>query len=62
LKIVDGVISEPVGGAHRDYALAAANLKKSLLENLQLLVKKDKDTLLSDRLRKYRVMGVYTEP
>lgn len=61
LKIIDGVIPEPLGGAHRDYVLAAANLKQSLLENIQILVKKDKDTLLFDRLKKYRVMGVFME-
>jgi acetyl-CoA carboxylase carboxyl transferase subunit alpha len=62
LKIVDEVVAEPVGGAHRDYATAAANLKQSLLKNIETLVKKDKETLLRDRLRKYRVMGVFSEP
>jgi acetyl-CoA carboxylase carboxyl transferase subunit alpha len=62
LKIVDDVVPEPVGGAHRDYAMAGANLKQSLSKYIQIMVKKDKDTLLSDRLRKYRVMGVFSEP
>jgi acetyl-CoA carboxylase carboxyl transferase subunit alpha len=61
LKIIDGVIPEPVGGAHRDYAQAASFLKQSLLENIQVLMKKDKETLLTERLRKYRVMGVFME-
>ncbi len=61
LKIIDGIIPEPLGGAHRDYNTAAASLKQSLIENLKPLIVKDKTTLLSDRLRKYRVMGVFAE-
>ncbi|HBZ01098.1 MAG TPA: acetyl-CoA carboxylase carboxyl transferase subunit alpha, partial [candidate division Zixibacteria bacterium] len=56
-----GVIPEPLGGAHRDYNTAAANLKKSLLEHLNLLIVKDKETLLAERLQKYRAMGVFAE-
>jgi acetyl-CoA carboxylase carboxyl transferase subunit alpha len=61
LKIIDGIIPEPLGGAHRDYNASAASLKQSLIENLKPLIVKDKDTLLADRLRKYRVMGVFLE-
>jgi len=61
LRVIDGVIPEPLGGAHRDYNTAAANLKKSLLEHLNLLIVKDKETLLAERLQKYRAMGVFAE-
>jgi acetyl-CoA carboxylase carboxyl transferase subunit alpha len=61
LKVIDGIIPEPLGGAHRDYAAAAAALKQSLIEYLKVLLGKDKDTLLAARLNKYRVMGVFTE-
>jgi acetyl-CoA carboxylase carboxyl transferase subunit alpha len=61
LKIIDGIIPEPLGGAHRDYNTAAANLKESLLENINILVQKDRDTLLAERLKKYRAMGVFME-
>jgi acetyl-CoA carboxylase carboxyl transferase subunit alpha len=61
LKVIDGVIPEPLGGAHRDYNGAAANLKQSLLEHLKTLMLKDKETLLADRLQKYRAMGIFME-
>jgi acetyl-CoA carboxylase carboxyl transferase subunit alpha len=61
LNIIDGVIPEPVGGAHRDYAAAAANLKQALIEQLNILKQKDTQALLLERLRKYRAMGVFLE-
>jgi acetyl-CoA carboxylase carboxyl transferase subunit alpha len=61
LNIIDGVIPEPVGGAHRDHARAAEYLKRSLLENMKMLMQKDKQTLLLERIRKYRAMGVFSE-
>jgi acetyl-CoA carboxylase carboxyl transferase subunit alpha len=61
LKIIDGIIPEPLGGSHRDYNTSAANLKKSLIEHLNMLIVKDKETLLAERLQKYRAMGVFTE-
>jgi acetyl-CoA carboxylase carboxyl transferase subunit alpha len=61
LNIIDGVIQEPVGGAHRDPAKAAEYLKQSLIDRLKILMQKDKQTLLLDRLRKYRAMGVFLE-
>ncbi len=61
LKVIDGVIPEPLGGAHRDYNAAAANLKESLVEHLNRLSVKEKETLVAERLAKYRVMGVYLE-
>jgi acetyl-CoA carboxylase carboxyl transferase subunit alpha len=61
LRVIDGVIQEPLGGAHRDYNAAAANLKRSLLEHLDQLIVKNKETLLAERLQKYRGMGVFLE-
>jgi acetyl-CoA carboxylase carboxyl transferase subunit alpha len=61
LGVIDGIIPEPVGGAHRDYAAAAANLKQSLLKEIKTLVDKDKETLSAQRLQKYRAMGVFLE-
>ncbi len=61
LKVIDGIIPEPLGGAHRDYNAAAANLKESLIEHLERLSVKEKETLVAERLAKYRVMGVYLE-
>lgn len=61
LGVIDGIIPEPVGGAHRDPRQAAENLKKAIIENLESLVKVPKETLLSRRLEKYSRMGSYRE-
>ncbi|WP_028110810.1 acetyl-CoA carboxylase carboxyl transferase subunit alpha [Ferrimonas futtsuensis] len=56
LKLVDTVISEPRGGAHRDMEVMAASLKDQILSDLGLLNKLDLDTLLEqryDRLMEY---------
>ena len=58
-KLVDEVIEEPLGGAHRDYADMSARLKKALIENLQALKKKDIDTLLSQRYQKIMQFGKF---
>ncbi|BDY06207.1 acetyl-CoA carboxylase carboxyl transferase subunit alpha [Ferrimonas sp. YFM] len=56
LKLVDTVIAEPRGGAHRDMEAMAASLKDQILNDLGLLKKLDLDTLLEqryDRLMEY---------
>lgn len=58
LGIVDGVIPEPLGGAHRDYSTTAIALKQRLILELNKLMLKDKQTLLSDRMNKFRSIGV----
>jgi acetyl-CoA carboxylase carboxyl transferase subunit alpha len=60
-KIVDGIIPEPVGGAHFDYDFTAASIKKTVLENLRELTKIPPDELIASRIGKYRHMGIYTE-
>ncbi|MCA9263661.1 MAG: acetyl-CoA carboxylase carboxyltransferase subunit alpha [Planctomycetales bacterium] len=59
LGIVDEVIDEPLGGAHRDHHQAAANLKRFLLRNLRELTELDKDELIERRYEKFRRMGVF---
>ena len=61
LQIIDEVIPEPIGGAHLDHEQAAANLQSALLTNLQLLRKRPKDRLLSQRYEKFRQMGQVLE-
>ena len=61
LGVIDGIIPEPVGGAHRDSHTAAANLKKALVENLDSLAKVPVPVLLERRLEKYSKMGTYLE-
>ena len=61
LGVVDGVIEEPPGGAHRDYDDAAQRLGSSLREQLGALEKLGEDALIEDRYRKFRAMGVFSE-
>ncbi|HAF33307.1 MAG TPA: acetyl-CoA carboxylase carboxyl transferase subunit alpha [Sphingobacterium sp.] len=59
--LIDGIIPEPLGGAHQDSAAAAANLKSQLLKDLAELTAKDSDTLVTERIDKFSKMGVVTE-
>lgn len=60
-KLVDGIITEPVGGAHRDHVGAALAIKKQLLDGLAEIVDLEADELRDRRLRKYLEMGEWTE-
>ncbi len=61
LGIIDGIIPEPLGGAHRNPVLAANEIKKVIDKNLKELSKLSEDELLDARYRKYRSIGVYDE-
>lgn len=56
--IIDEVIQEPLGGAHRDPQETAENIKESINKNLKGLKALDKNELLKLRYKKYRDMGV----
>ena len=53
LKIIDEIIEEPIGGAHRNHDVICRDLKKSLLENLSELKKFDLSSLLNKRNNRY---------
>jgi acetyl-CoA carboxylase carboxyl transferase subunit alpha len=61
LKVVDKVISEPEGGAHRDPTATAQLVKKEILAALKELQTKPVEQLLQDRLAKYRSIGEFEE-
>ena len=61
LDIVDDVIEEPPGGAHRDHHQMAARLKRYLLKTLRELVGQAPEALLEARYEKFRRMGVFLE-
>jgi acetyl-CoA carboxylase carboxyl transferase subunit alpha len=61
LEVVDEVLSEPLGGAHRDPAAAASVLKASVLRHLERLGGVSAEVLVEERLRRYRRMGVFRE-
>ncbi|VEG90366.1 acetyl-CoA carboxylase carboxyltransferase subunit alpha [Legionella spiritensis] len=56
-KLVDGVIKEPLGGAHRDVAAMASRLKDVLTKELQSLKHQSMDELLNTRYQKFMAMG-----
>ena len=60
-KIIDRIIEEPLGGAHKDHQKAAENLKTALLEELEILVKMKPEKLVESRLEKFGSMGEYVE-
>lgn len=60
-KLIDGIIKEPLGGAHNDPAIMYATIKKVILENLAALSElKPKDRIIA-RIDKFSDMGVYAE-
>jgi acetyl-CoA carboxylase carboxyl transferase subunit alpha len=59
--IIDRIVPEPLGGAHKDHHLMAATLKAVLIEELQNLIKIKPDKLVNNRLEKFGKMGVYNE-
>lgn len=62
LTVVDEIIPEPEGGAHRDYDLAAENLDEALRRNLQQISEMPIGELLKKRYQKFRRLGIFTEP
>ncbi|MBL7129619.1 MAG: acetyl-CoA carboxylase carboxyltransferase subunit alpha [Ignavibacteria bacterium] len=59
--IIDKIVEEPVGGAHRNHLEAANILKAALLEELETVSKLKKDNLLDNRIKKFGEMGFYNE-
>ena len=57
LQIIDEIIEEPIGGAHRDRNLMLQNIKKSLTENLQNFKLSSSDEILSHRKNKFLKIG-----
>ena len=58
MGIIDEVIPEPLGGAHRDPAKIAQNIKEAIVRNFKELAALDKDELLALRYKKFREIGV----
>ncbi|MBY0232646.1 MAG: acetyl-CoA carboxylase carboxyltransferase subunit alpha [Gemmataceae bacterium] len=61
LGIIDDIIPEPLGGAHRDHREMANTLKGYLLRYLRELTALDGKALLDGRYAKFRKMGVFTQ-
>ena len=57
LKLIDSVIEEPLGGAHRDYQKMAENLKKQLLKDMNELKSESPESLLEKRYERIMKYG-----
>jgi acetyl-CoA carboxylase carboxyl transferase subunit alpha len=60
-KLIDGIIKEPLGGAHTDVKAMAAEVKKVILESHQQLAKISPEDRISQRIDKFCAMGVVKE-
>ncbi|HVW68234.1 MAG TPA: carboxyl transferase domain-containing protein, partial [Steroidobacteraceae bacterium] len=61
LGLLDEVIEEPLGGAHRDHATMAASLKEAILKHLDALEAIPRDELRAARQRRIASFGVFSE-
>jgi acetyl-CoA carboxylase carboxyl transferase subunit alpha len=59
MKIIDEIIPEPEGGAHRDHIKMGEILKEVILRNLKELKEEKIEELLKQRYKKFRNMGVF---
>ena len=57
LKVIDEIIKEPVGGAHRDRDLMLENLKKSLISNLEYFKELSSEDIVNERKNKFLKIG-----
>ena len=58
LKIIDEIIEEPLGGAHRDYDLISSSIKDSLIKNLSTLNNISLEQLLDRRYKRLVEVGI----
>ncbi len=60
-KLIDGVIKEPLGGAHNNKAEVFANVRAEIVKQLPALMKMKSDKLIETRIKKFEKMSVYEE-
>ncbi|HET8576474.1 MAG TPA: acetyl-CoA carboxylase carboxyltransferase subunit alpha [Methylomirabilota bacterium] len=61
LGVIDGIVPEPVGGAHRNWEATAANLRTALRDQLWELKSKSAEQLVEERYEKFRRIGAFEE-
>ncbi len=59
-KLIDGIIKEPVGGAHTDLNASANELKKTILKSTKELMQLTPEQRINDRIEKFSSMGVFS--
>jgi acetyl-CoA carboxylase carboxyl transferase subunit alpha len=58
LGVIDCIIPEPLGGAHRDYQAVADNVKDAILRELEPLKRMSTEEMLNHRYQRFRVIGL----
>jgi acetyl-CoA carboxylase carboxyl transferase subunit alpha len=61
LGVIDAIVPEPVGGAHRNWEATAASLRAVLRDHLWQLRSKSETELIEERQEKFRRIGVFEE-
>jgi acetyl-CoA carboxylase carboxyl transferase subunit alpha len=61
LEIIDGIVKEPLGGAHNDYEMIGKNLQEAILNSINELKDTSPDKLKEERYNKFRRMGVFCQ-
>jgi acetyl-CoA carboxylase carboxyl transferase subunit alpha len=59
--LIDGVIKEPVGGAHANPEKTFETVKKEIIKHISKLEETDPEKRIANRIRKYSKMGVFVE-
>jgi acetyl-CoA carboxylase carboxyl transferase subunit alpha len=59
MKLIDDMVREPLGGAHRDPQEAAANIRAMIQKYAKELEGADREALIADRYEKFRRIGVF---
>ena len=60
-KLIDGILKEPLGGAHHDPEEMAKTIQDRIIKDLDSLLKRDIDEVINERIEKFCAMGVVVE-
>jgi acetyl-CoA carboxylase carboxyl transferase subunit alpha len=60
-RLIDGIVEEPLGGAHLDHKVMAQTLKKVIISNILELQQLSPEERINQRIDKFCAMGVFTE-
>jgi acetyl-CoA carboxylase carboxyl transferase subunit alpha len=61
LGVIDEIVSEPTGGAHRDWDVTGRSLKSVLADHMRELRSKTEETLVNERYERFRRLGAFEE-
>jgi acetyl-CoA carboxylase carboxyl transferase subunit alpha len=60
-RLIDGIIPEPMGGAHNDTATTYATFSNDIIKQLNTFLKIETEALINQRIEKFSGMGAFTE-